>query len=62
VSRRDALSVSLLGFLIINGLMEPGAFAGIANMSTVALALAVARGYRGHLPVQSTKPLRTAAA
>ncbi len=55
---RDALSLALLGFVIINGAMEPGAFAGIADMSTVALAMAVARGVRRKAPVQLAYPLR----
>ena len=59
---RDALSLALLGFVIINGAMEPGAFAGIANMATVALAMAAARGSRRNAPVQFAYPLRTAAA
>jgi O-antigen ligase len=41
--RRDTLAVSLLAFVIFNGLMEAGAFAGIASIPTVALAMAVAR-------------------
>jgi hypothetical protein len=60
--RRDALSISLLGLVIVNGLMEPGAFTGVANMSTVALAMAVARGYRRNVPIRFAYPLRTAAA
>jgi exopolysaccharide production protein ExoQ len=60
--RGDALSVSLLAFVIINGSMEPGAFAGIANMPTIALAMAVARGCRRNVSVRAAYPLRAAAA
>jgi O-antigen ligase len=60
--RGDALSLSLLGLVIVNGSMEPGAFAGIANMSTIALAMAVARGYRRNVSTRIATPLRTAAA
>jgi O-antigen ligase len=62
VLRGDALSVSLLGFVIINGLMEPGAFAGIASISTIALAMAIARGCRRNPSGQFAHPLRIAEA
>jgi O-antigen ligase len=44
--RRDSVAVALLGFVAINGLMEPGAFAGIASIPTIALAIAIARSCR----------------
>lgn len=59
--RGDALAISLLGLVIVHGSMEPGAFAGIANMSTIALAMAVARGYRRNVSIRFAYPLRTAA-
>lgn len=62
VLRRDALSLSLLGFVILNGAMEPGAFVGIANMSTIALAMAIARGCRRRLPPHFAYPIRAVAA
>jgi O-antigen ligase len=53
--RRDGLSVLLLSFVIVNGLMEPGAFAGIASMPTVALAIAVARSCRRSTAIRSRR-------
>ena len=60
--RRDGLCVALLGFVIFNGLSESGAFTGIANMSTIALVMAIARGCRRDAPVRVAYPVRTAAA
>jgi len=53
---RDALSLALLGFVIINGLMEPGAFVGIAGMSTIALIIAIGRSCRRPSVVRLTYP------
>jgi O-antigen ligase len=43
---KDSLSLGLIALVVFTGMMEPGAFAGMVNMATIALAIAVARGAR----------------
>ena len=54
---KDGLSITFLAFVMLDGITEPSAFAGVAHLSTVVLLIAAARsihgpsvGARGHRP------------
>lgn len=43
ISNKDSLSLTFLLFIMLDGITEPSAFAGVAHLSTVVLMFAIAR-------------------
>ena len=44
---KDGLSITFLAFVMLDGITEPSAFAGVAHLSTVVLLIAAARSIHG---------------
>ncbi len=49
----DAVSITFLAFVMLDGITEPSAFAGVAHLSTVVLLIAAARSIHGPSIVRS---------